>query len=472
MGYKKEVSNITFKSKELEKLNKDLELLKNLSTKNEINIYFGFDIAKEFHYLSLVLEKDSNTKTYDIGEIKNNDLGFKNLEKVLEGLSKSEIDKNTIFIGMEATGSYHFSLIEFFNKKKYKNIYVVNPSKIKQFSKKDNNSNVKNDKKDSIMIAEFLQTYKNYLEKDEKVSKNEEDLVFEQRKNKIIHRSQFLETSNLRFLYRQYFKEKQELVRVKNRIKELTNRIMPEIYEVFNPNKYSHMELYIKSHFTRDEIVSMEENDFYMKVMTGSGNKEFGKKAYNQKLKKLQELLKIGVGVEDEYGLLKGQMNLFVKKYYGVLENIENMENLILAEISNNGLFIPKIYGVSPILLGVFYSEMGNHLFTKSLKELVGFIGWYPTQTASGGKTLSRPRLQNKGNYMLRKVIYLIIFTLTGHIKEVNKYKEKIKDKKGIKSKQALVESASKMIKIILSLFKNKQDFDLEKFKELNFLGE
>jgi hypothetical protein len=34
------VTNITFKSKELEKLNKDLELLKNLSTKNEINIYF------------------------------------------------------------------------------------------------------------------------------------------------------------------------------------------------------------------------------------------------------------------------------------------------------------------------------------------------------------------------------------------------------------------------------------------------
>lgn len=472
MWYKKEVSNITFKSKELEKLNKDLELLKNLSTKNEINIYFWFDIAKEFHYLSLVLEKDSNTKTYDIWEIKNNDLWFKNLEKVLEWLSKSEIDKNTIFIGMEATWSYHFSLIEFFNKKKYKNIYVVNPSKIKQFSKKDNNSNVKNDKKDSIMIAEFLQTYKNYLEKDEKVSKNEEDLVFEQRKNKIIHRSQFLETSNLRFLYRQYFKEKQELVRVKNRIKELTNRIMPEIYEVFNPNKYSHMELYIKSHFTRDEIVSMEENDFYMKVMTWSWNKEFWKKAYNQKLKKLQELLKIWVWVEDEYWLLKWQMNLFVKKYYGVLENIENMENLILAEISNNWLFIPKIYWVSPILLWVFYSEMWNHLFTKSLKELVWFIWWYPTQTASWWKTLSRPRLQNKWNYMLRKVIYLIIFTLTWHIKEVNKYKEKIKDKKWIKSKQALVESASKMIKIILSLFKNKQDFDLEKFKELNFLWE
>jgi hypothetical protein len=43
---------------------------------------------------------------------------------------------------------------------------------------------------------------------------------------------------------------------------------MPEIYEVFNSNKYSHMELYIKSHFTRNEIVNMEENDFYKKVMT------------------------------------------------------------------------------------------------------------------------------------------------------------------------------------------------------------
>lgn len=467
MWYKKEINNISFKLKELEKLNKDLEILRNLDSQSQINIYLWFDIAKEFHYLSLVLEKDNNTKIYDIWEIKNNDLWFKNLDTLLSILLNNT-DKNNIYIWMEATGSYHFSLIEFFNKNIYKNVYVINPSKIKQFSKKDNNSNVKNDKKDSIMIAEFLQTYKNYLEKEDKQEKNQENSIFEKRKDKIIHRTQFLETSNLRFLYRQYFKEKQDLVRVKSRIKELTNRIMPEIYEVFNPNKYSHMELFIKSNFTKDEIVNMEEVDFYTKVMTWTWNREWNKKSYNEKLKKLQELLKISVWISDDYWFLKAQMKMYVDKYYFTLQNIDNIEKLIILEIENYKLFIPKIYWVSPILLWVFYSEMWNHLFTKSIKELVWFIWWYPTQTASWWKTLTKPRLQNRWNYMLRKVIYLIIFTLTWHIKEVNELKDKVKNKKNIKSKQALIESSWKMLRIILSLIKNKEDFDLEKFKKIN----
>jgi len=474
MGYKKVIVNIKFNQNELEKLDKDLDILLNSIKNNEINIYFGFDIAKEFNYLSILLEKDTKIKIYDIAEIKNSEIWFKNLEKVLNVIEKKWVNKNNIFIGMEATWSYYFSLIKFLNKKNYNNVYVINAAKIKQYAKKDNNSNVKNDKKDSIMIWSYLYDYKNYLENDNTyntynkgdIIKTKEEMIFDNKKHQLIHRTKLLEISNLRLLYRWLSNEKEELVKVKNRIKELTNRIMPEIYKVFNPNKYSNIELYIKSHFTKDEIITLSEEEFYTKVMKWTGNRNKNDVRYNNKLKKLQELLKNWIWLDDDCWFLKWQMKLYVDKYYSIQNNILNTENLILMEIKNKNIFIPKIYWVSSILLWVFYSEMWDYLFTKSIKELVGFIWWYPTQNMSWWATLRPSIMQKKWNYLLRKTIYLIIFTMTWHIKEINEYKEYLKIKKNIESKQALIESASKVLKIILSLFKNKQDFDLWKFKE------
>lgn len=475
MWYKKEKTVITFKTKELQKLKWDLEILKNLNSKSDTNTYIWVDIAKDFHYLTLILEKDNKTKKYDLGEIANTTAWFKNLDEILKTLQDNWVKQENVFIWMEATWSYYFSFIQYLDKKSYKNVYVVNAAKIKNFKSASDNSKIKNDKEDSEMISNYLYTYKNILEKDENInseniSKTEQDLVFAQKKDKLIHRTQFLEVSNLRFLYRQLFKEKKELIKIKVRIKELTNKIMPEIYDVFNPNKYSDMELYIKSHFTRDEIIGLSEKEFYKKVMAWTWNRNKNDVRYNNKLKKLQELLKEWIWIDDDDWFLKNQMKLFVDKYIFIINSIENMEKLILMEIENKQLFIPKIYWVSPVLLWVFYSEMGNFLFTKSLKELVWFIWWYPMERSSWWKTLAKPRLQNRWNYMLRHVTYLLIFTLSWHIKEVNEYKNRLKTKKDIKSKQALVESSSKMLRIILSLFKNKQDFDLEKFKELNKL--
>jgi len=89
-------------------------------------------------------------------------------------------------------------------------------------------------------------------------------------KSKQINRSLFLETSRLKFLYRQYYAEKKSSSIIKSKIKELTNRLMPEIYQVFNKSKFSKMELYIKSNFTKDEICSLSNIDFYNRVMIGT----------------------------------------------------------------------------------------------------------------------------------------------------------------------------------------------------------
>ena len=245
-------NNIYFKEQNILKLQKQLQTdnIKN------IKIYFWFDIAKDFHYLSILVEVNWKTSLYDIWEIKNNFEWFQNLENIFKKITELKIGINNLFVWLEVTWSYYFSLVEQIKKLWIENIYIINWSKIKQFKNSFINSKIKNDKQDSIVIAYYINTFKNLLE-----NENIET------KSKQINRSLFLETSRLKFLYRQYYAEKKSSSIIKSKIKELTNRLMPEIYQVFNKSKFSKMELYIKSNFTKDEIYSLSSIDFYNRIM-------------------------------------------------------------------------------------------------------------------------------------------------------------------------------------------------------------
>lgn len=450
-------NNIYFKEQNI------LKLQKQLQTENikNIKIYFWFDIAKDFHYLSILVEINWKTSLYDIWEIKNNFEWFQNLENIFKKIIELNISINNLFVWLEVTWSYYFSLVEQIKKSWIENIYIINWSKIKQFKNSFINSKIKNDKQDSIIIAYYINTFKDLLEKENEAIKNN---------SKQINRSLFLETSRLKFLYRQYYAEKKSSSIIKSKIKELTNRIMPEIYQIFNKSKFSKMELYIKSNFTKDEICELSSTDFYNRVMNGTWNIEYNKKSYIKKLEKLQEVIKNSIWIDDDFWVFKWQMKILVEKYYFTTNIIANLEKLINLEIENASLFIPEIHWVWNILLWAFYSELWENLYKKDIKEIVWFIWWYPTEYSSWWKSLSKARFQSRWNRILRKVSYLIALSMTRHCKEVKQLKDKIQAQKNIKAMEAMIITWSVLLRIIISLLKNKNDFDIELFKK-NYLN-
>lgn len=454
------LENIWLKEKNIVKLKENL----NINNINDVKLYFWFDIAKDFHYLTILMEESGSSSIYDIWEIKNNFEWFKKLENIFNLLVSLKINKSNIFIWLEVTWSYYFSLVEQIKKIWIDNIYIINWSKIKQFKNSFINSKIKTDKQDSIVITYYINTFKNLLEK-------ESDIYIKNKTNsKQINRSIFLETSRLKFLYRQYYAEKKSCSIIKSKIKELTNRIMPEIYQVFNRSKFSKMELYIKSNFTKEEICELSSIDFYKKVMVWSENIEYNKKSHVKKLEKLQNIMKNSIWIDDDFWIFKWQMKIFVEKYNFTKSIIENLEKLINIEIENASLFIPKIHWVWNILLWAFYSELWENLYKKDIKEVVGFIGRYPTEYSSWWKNLSRAKFQTRWNRILRKVSYLIALSMTRHCKEVKQLKEKIQNKKNIKAMEAMIITWWVLLRIVISLLKNKNDFDIEIFKK-NYLS-
>ncbi len=381
-----------------------------------------------------LLEKIKEFESKRNGEIRNSNEWFWNLNIVFEILKKYNICNNNVYIWMEATWSYHFSLLQYLNNySEYKNTYVINPSKIKQFKRWYKSNPIKTDKDDSIYVAKYMLSYKQYFQTDENADKNIKSDIFSENKTSVINRSEYLEVSNLRFLYRQLYSEKKE---------------------------YSKMELYIKSNLTKEEIIKMSIDDFFKNVMDWTWNKERNNKNHKIKLEKLQNLFKKSIWLEDVKWIYQRQMKLLVDKYYFYEKNIINIEQMISDELDDRELFIPEIYGVTKVTLWIFYSEMGSNIFHKNLKELIWFIGWYPVEISSWWKSLAKARLQTKWNYMLRRATYLIIYSLLSHVPEINKYKEYLMKKKNIKAKQAMVESGTKILRMILSLFKNKQNYN------------
>lgn len=433
--------------------NKLFEKIKKFICTKESKIFFWFDIAKEFHYLSIIIAQEDKKEIFDIWEIKNTYSWFDIIKNLFLLLEESSIAKNNIFIWLEVTGSYYFSLVEFIKGHEFDNIYIINGVKIKQFKNSLSQTNIKNDKSDSITIAEYIYTYKDFLEN------NDSNINW-----KVIPKTLFIETSNLKFLYRQYYDEKRSIVRLKSKIKDLTHRIMPELYEVFNKNKYSKMELFIKSNYTKEEITQMNAKDFYNQVMIGTNNREFWKKSYIEKLQKLQDIMKKSVWIQDKSGIFKWHMKILVEKYYSSLHVIEMLEELIENEIHMQNLFIPNIHGVWQILLGAFYSELWENLYRKDLKNIIGFIGWYPTENSSWWKILSKAKMQSKGNKILRYSIYLITLSLIRHHPEIKMLKTKIQTEKNITPMEAMIITWSYILRIIISLLKNKKDFSEQIF--------
>lgn len=445
---------LNFKEKNKDKLiNK---LAENPDKINISNLYFWFDIAKDFHYLTVILEIDWETTEYDLWIITNNTEWFINFTDFIEELQELWVLNNHIYIWLEATGSYYFSLIGLINKLDIKQLYVINPLKINKFKSALTTSKTKNDKVDSELIWEYMYTYRQYLEKT--------DTTNQKQSKNIIHQTRYLEISNLRLMYRQIHNEKQELVKLKNKIKDLTNRIFPELEEVFNPRSYSKLENYVKSNFTRQEILKLTKLEFYKQVMKWVNSKEFEKKQYKLQLEKLHELLTNWIWIDDTTWYFKYQMKTFINKFTYLTQNIDTLNELITLELERNNLFIPKIKGITPNFLWIFYSELWNMIEHKTLKQLIGYVWWYPVEKSSWWKDLAKPRLKQWWNYLLRHYIYLAAMNFCNHNEVWKQYKALLKRKHNKTWKEIYIKIWNKLFEVIISLMRSWKDFDTDLF--------
>lgn len=118
-------------------------------------LYVGIDVAKKKFDVSCTIDGDI---CIFYQTIENTKEGFKKLIKELKKIQKN-FKCNKVHLCMEATGIYHCELCEYLQKYSALIVSVVNPVRSKSFSK-SLLLRTKNDKVDSMMLAQYAYTNK------------------------------------------------------------------------------------------------------------------------------------------------------------------------------------------------------------------------------------------------------------------------------------------------------------------------
>lgn len=113
-------------------------------------IYAGVDIAKDDHVIGAI--DDSGDEVCRPMQFKNSESGFEKCISWLEGVAE---DPEDVTVAMEATGHYWMACFSYLSAAGY-TVIVINPVHVKAVRKLKGFSGVKNDRIDSLLIAETL----------------------------------------------------------------------------------------------------------------------------------------------------------------------------------------------------------------------------------------------------------------------------------------------------------------------------
>jgi len=353
---------------------------------------------------------------------------------------REEHIKQNLSVFMESTSTYHYPVMRYFLEHGYE-VIVVNPNLIKKSSTTFRKT--KTDRLDCIKIAE---TY--FKEEIKSNAAKTNDIYF-----------------NLMTANRQYLSLEKALTALKNRYTRLLDICVPE-HESFYTNK---SEKYNKKYITLFQYLSHSEYIQHTRVdrIANILNMTF-KWDYTRRLTK--EAIKIkGISKNSYPGVSK--LSNEVENLQQIILIMTNLMNehekakqrlIILGKQTKEFKYIYSIPGIGEQSASQVIAELGDISRFKNYKQINAYCGLEPSIYQSG-KSYINGRITKSGNGYARKVLYTtimaIIKTSRSNFPEhpINVYYTNKKENKS--TKESVVASSTKLIRIIFSLCKNETIF-------------
>jgi hypothetical protein len=302
-----------------------------------------------------------------------NDLkGFDKLLLILTDITENFSKRPKIF--MESTELYHIPLLNYFSKNNFK-CYVINPIHTKNFAKQSIRK-VKNDKVDSLRIAQFAQfpTFSNEFFFDEDI---------------------FL----LKKLCREYDSLVSHRAHYKKKVLSSLNLVFLKFNDIFS-DTFSAVPLAILSNYpTYKDFLSTHKSDVVTLIRsTVSHSSEWADKKYNliYNTAKEAEMLKLPTTC------LGTELACFINVIKTFSKSIDDLKEQILIfrkqipNFEDNAKFLcthPEVGLLSAIS---FLAEIGDIKNFSSPKKLVAFLGVDTSVSQSGTFTSTHNKLTKR----------------------------------------------------------------------------
>ncbi len=390
--------------------------------KGSFDCFVGIDVSKDkFDTCGITGDE---TKLFQFSATMDRK-GFEKLKGHLAAVSIS-----SVLIGMESTASYHVNLFSYLVSEGYK-VLLINPLLISNYVKMQLRK-TKTDKKDAVVIAQFLLTNGDTL----------------------IQRATPSLISDLRDLSRQRESLVDEMTALKIEIKQLLNITFPELEHmvgIFTKSILKLLQQYPSAFALRDADLGQLSQ---MLIADSYGHK---REAFAAELIKAAHS-SIGSKSPAKEMILKQKIALLLHLEDALQEITDMLIEMSRKLMEEDINIMTSIKGIGDKTAANFLIEMGGDInqYERSGK-IIAMAGLDPAVYQSG-KHEGKGRITKRGNRHLRRIIWLMTTRVIQYTDIFNVYYLK-RRKEGLPYKMAVLATAHKLIRVIYAMLTQRTTF-------------
>lgn len=390
-------------------------------------IYVGIDVASEKHDVCIMSEEGKIFgKKF---QIKNtNDEYKKLLSKINE--AKKFFKDSKVRIGIESTGVYSSTILNYFSKLEHIEVIFINPVLTNMFQLSQTVHYAKTDSIDAEGICNYLQ---------------------DKRKKLFTYTPPSYQSLQLKSLYREMIKMNKLITQSKNRLSGIIHIVFPEFFSVFPKINgkllYSLLREYPTPSYYKGKHIDTIYN-FASKEAKGHVNKE--------DIEKLISYSKESVGIynhSDEL-LIKQLSSLILLLEEQKKELIKEMVSIIKEHFPN----ILSIPGIGGNIAAGIIGEIGEISNFHNADSLLAFAGLNPIVYESGKYNAKHTKISKKGSSYLRNALTMAARAIINNDEVFKQYYLK-KREEGKSYSTAICHVRKKLVRVIHSILKNDNEY-------------
>lgn len=383
----------------------------------------GIDIAKRSHE-AVVMDQNGSVLVKPF-KFSNDSRGFHKLQETLNFVSP---DLAAFEFGMEATAHYWLNLYcKLVDAGAV--VHVINPVQSDAlrglFIRK-----VKNDSKDSILIAEVIR-----IGRYSQTVLSDPDLV------------------SLRELTRHRFYLVDCISDAKRKVISLIDKVFPE-YETLFTDMFGSTSINLLAEFTTPEEFAAVPTETLADFLKSVSKGRFG----SAKAKQIQDLAGNSFGAAVFAYSSAFAIRQFIQQIELLERQVEEIEAYIAEILPKFDTSLTTINGVGSTLAAVFVAEIGDINRFDSPEKLAAFAGIDPTVNQSGEFSGTKARISKRGSPYLRRALFLAAIACNLHNPALHSLYEK-KRSQGKPHMVAISALARKLVNIIFAVMKSGKPY-------------
>ena len=350
--------------------------------------------------------------------------------------------KEALAVFMESTSTYHYPVMRYFIEHDY-DVIVVNPNLVKKSSTTFRRT--KTDRLDAIKIAET------YFKEEIKSNAIKTGRLYDD-----------LQAAN-----RQLMSLEKALTAIKNRYTRLLDICVPEHerYYTNDSDKYNSKYITLFEHFPHTEHIQKTRVDRIATILNLTFRRNYKKRLTKEaiKLKGISKNSYPGVSITSSEVINLNQTIAILKKLLMYHEQAKQ-RLIVLGRQTEEYPYISSIPGIGEQTASQIIAELGDFSRFRNYKQINAYCGVEPSVYQSG-KSFYHGRITKSGNPFARKVLYSTIMVIIKSARNnypehpINVYYTLKKEKENKSTKESVIATSTKLIRILFSLCKYKRTF-------------